>query len=76
MPDDAPTKRKPVPSLADSWMGSHGPGVKSAGKVESIARCQRAPGLFESTWLFYLVVAVILAIAAVTVSVAKLRDWI
>ena len=33
-------------------------------------------GLFESTWLFYVVVAVILAIAAVTISVAKLRDWI
>jgi Mg2+ and Co2+ transporter CorA len=33
-------------------------------------------GLFESTWLFYVVVAVILAIAAVTISVAKFRDWI
>jgi magnesium transporter len=33
-------------------------------------------GIFESTWLFYLVVAVILAIAVVTVSVAKIRDWI
>jgi magnesium transporter len=33
-------------------------------------------GLFESTWLFYVVVAVILAIAAVTFSVAKMRDWI
>jgi magnesium transporter len=33
-------------------------------------------GLFESTWLFYLVVAVILAIAAVTLTVAKMRDWI
>jgi magnesium transporter len=33
-------------------------------------------GLFESTWLFYLVVAVILAIAVVTIAVAKVRDWI
>jgi Mg2+ and Co2+ transporter CorA len=33
-------------------------------------------GLFNATWLFYLVVAVILAIAAVAISVAKLRDWI
>jgi Mg2+ and Co2+ transporter CorA len=33
-------------------------------------------GLFDSTWLFYLVVAVILAIALVTVGVAKMRDWI
>jgi magnesium transporter len=31
---------------------------------------------FESTWLFYIVVAGILAIAAVTVGAAKLRDWI
>src|SRR3954471_16951977 len=33
-------------------------------------------GLFESTWLFYVVVVVSLAIAAITISVAKLRDWI
>ena len=33
-------------------------------------------GLFESTWLFYVVVAVILAIVLVTVGLAKLRDWI
>jgi magnesium transporter len=33
-------------------------------------------GFFESTWLFYIVVAGILAIAAVTVGAAKLRDWI
>ena len=33
-------------------------------------------GLFDSTWVFYLVVAVILAIAAVTLGVAKIRDWI
>jgi magnesium transporter len=33
-------------------------------------------GFFESSWLFYLVVAGILAIAAVTVGAAKLRDWI
>jgi magnesium transporter len=31
---------------------------------------------FESAWLFYIVVAGILAIAAVTVGAAKLRDWI
>jgi magnesium transporter len=33
-------------------------------------------GFFESTWLFYIVVGGILAIAAVTVGAAKLRDWI
>jgi magnesium transporter len=33
-------------------------------------------GFFESTWLFYIVVAGILTIAAVTVGGAKLRDWI
>lgn len=33
-------------------------------------------GLFQSTWLFYVVVAVILAIALVTLGVAKMRDWI
>jgi magnesium transporter len=31
---------------------------------------------FEATWLFYVVLAVILAIAAVTAGVAKLRGWI
>lgn len=33
-------------------------------------------GLFQSTWAFYLVVAVILAIALVALGVAKMRDWI
>ena len=33
-------------------------------------------GLFEWTWLFYLVLALMLAIALVTLGVAKLRDWI
>jgi magnesium transporter len=33
-------------------------------------------GLFEWTWLFYLVLALMLAVALVTLGVAKLRDWI
>jgi magnesium transporter len=33
-------------------------------------------GLFEDSWVFYLVLALILAIAPITVGVAKLRDWI
>jgi magnesium transporter len=33
-------------------------------------------GLFEDSWVFYLVLALILAIAPLTVGVAKLRDWI
>ena len=33
-------------------------------------------GLFEVTWPFYLVVALVAAIAVVTLTVAKLRDWI
>jgi magnesium transporter len=33
-------------------------------------------GLFETTWVFYLVLAVIITIALGTVGVAKLRDWI
>jgi len=32
--------------------------------------------IFESTWLFYVVLAVMMAVALVTVGVAKLRDWI
>ena len=32
--------------------------------------------IFEATWLFYVVLGVILAIAAVTAGVAKLRGWI
>jgi magnesium transporter len=33
-------------------------------------------GLFDVTWVFYLVVALILAIAPTTFGVAKLRNWI
>jgi len=32
--------------------------------------------IFEATWLFYVVLAVMAAVALVTVAVAKLRDWI
>lgn len=32
--------------------------------------------IFESTWLFYVVIATILAIAPLTFAVAKRRDWI
>jgi magnesium transporter len=32
--------------------------------------------IFESTWLFYVVLTVMAAVALVTVGVAKLRDWI
>jgi magnesium transporter len=33
-------------------------------------------GFFESSWLFYLVLAVIVAIAPLTIGMAKRRDWI
>jgi len=33
-------------------------------------------GLFNTTWLFWVVVAVIVAIAPLTIGIAKLRDWI
>jgi magnesium transporter len=33
-------------------------------------------GLFEDTWIFWIVVGFIIAIAPLTVAVAKLRDWI
>src|ERR687898_109982 len=33
-------------------------------------------GFFESTWLFYLVIAAMVAVALVTVGVAKRRDWV
>jgi magnesium transporter len=33
-------------------------------------------GVFEDSWMFYIVVAVILALAALTVAIAKMRDWI
>jgi magnesium transporter len=33
-------------------------------------------GLFESTWVFYVVLGVVVGIALTTLAVAKLRDWI
>jgi Mg2+ and Co2+ transporter CorA len=33
-------------------------------------------GLFETNWLFYVVVVAIVAIAPLVVGLAKLRDWI
>jgi magnesium transporter len=33
-------------------------------------------GLFETTWLFYVVVVAIVAVAPLVVGIAKLRDWI
>jgi magnesium transporter len=33
-------------------------------------------GLFEDSWAFYLVLVLILAIAPLTVGVAKMREWI
>ena len=33
-------------------------------------------GLFEATWAFYLILALVLAIALVTVGVARRRSWI
>jgi magnesium transporter len=33
-------------------------------------------GLFNTTWLFWVVVAVIIAVAPLTFGIAKLRDWI
>jgi Mg2+ and Co2+ transporter CorA len=33
-------------------------------------------GLFEDSWMFYVVLAVILALAPLTVVIAKMRDWI
>ena len=33
-------------------------------------------GLFETTWVFYVVVAVVFAIAPITISIAKRRHWI
>jgi len=32
--------------------------------------------LFDASWMFYVVVALILAVAAVTLFVAKRRSWI
>jgi Mg2+ and Co2+ transporter CorA len=32
--------------------------------------------LFEDSWMFYVVLAVILALAPLTVAIAKMRDWI
>jgi len=33
-------------------------------------------GLFEANWIFYVVIALILAIAPTTVGVARRRSWI
>ena len=33
-------------------------------------------GLFSETWMFYVVIALIIAIAPITIGTAKLRDWI
>ena len=33
-------------------------------------------GLFDDSWMFYVVLAVILALAPLTVAIAKMRDWI
>jgi Mg2+ and Co2+ transporter CorA len=33
-------------------------------------------GLFDATWLFYVVLVVIAAIAPLTIGVAKARDWV
>ena len=33
-------------------------------------------GLFDETWIFYLVIALIMAIAPTTFGIAKTRNWI
>jgi Mg2+ and Co2+ transporter CorA len=33
-------------------------------------------GVFEDSWMFYVVLAVVLALAPLTVAIAKMRDWI
>jgi magnesium transporter len=33
-------------------------------------------GVFDETWMFYVVIAVILALAPLTVGIAKMRNWI
>ena len=33
-------------------------------------------GLFEATWMFYIVVGLIITIASLTLFVAKRREWI
>ena len=33
-------------------------------------------GLFEATWPFYIIIAFVAVIAAVTLTIARLRDWI
>jgi hypothetical protein len=33
-------------------------------------------GLFDVTWPFYIVIALVAAIAIVTLTIAKLRGWI
>jgi len=44
--------------------------------IASVMGMNFTVGFFDSTWLFYLVVAVIMAIAPLTVAVARRRDWI
>jgi Mg2+ and Co2+ transporter CorA len=33
-------------------------------------------GLFGETWMFYVVIALIILIAPITIGAAKFRDWI
>jgi Mg2+ and Co2+ transporter CorA len=33
-------------------------------------------GVFDETWMFYVVLVVILALAPLTVGIAKMRNWI
>jgi len=33
-------------------------------------------GVFEDSWMFYVVLAVVLALAPLTVAIAKMRHWI
>ena len=33
-------------------------------------------GLFQDTWIFWIVIAVIVLIAPLTVAIAKIRHWI
>ena len=33
-------------------------------------------GLFQEAWIFWIVIAVIILVAPITVAIAKMRDWI
>jgi Mg2+ and Co2+ transporter CorA len=33
-------------------------------------------GLFQEAWIFWIVIAVIILVASITVAIAKMRDWI